>query len=186
VSASAETAGNAATEGKHVLSTARLDLRWVRDDDAEFIIELVNDPDWLRFIGDRGIRTAEDARAWMDTGPRPMYARGLGTCVVELRGEGTPIGICGLLERDWLDDVDLGYALLPRFRGAGYAREAAAAMVEHARELGLPRLLAIVSPEHEVSRRLLTTLGFTFERMERPSPDAAELCVYGRSLGDQP
>jgi RimJ/RimL family protein N-acetyltransferase len=167
-----------------VLATERLVLRRLGDADAEFIVELMNDPDWLRFIGDRGMHTPGDARAWIESGPRAMYVRrGFALFAVELRGEGTPIGICGLVERDWLEDVDLGYALLPRFRGAGYAREAAAATVEHARKLGLPRLLAIVSPENEASRGLLSTLGFTLERMARPSPDAAELCVYGRTLG---
>ncbi|HKP77297.1 MAG TPA: GNAT family N-acetyltransferase [Longimicrobiaceae bacterium] len=174
-----------AAEAQRVLSTARLDLRWVRDEDAAFIVELMNDPDWLRFIGDRGVRTPDQARAWMDAGPRPMYARGLGLCVVALRGEGTPIGICGLLERDWLEDADVGYALLPRFRGAGYAREAAAAMVERARELGMPRLLAIVSPGNADSIRLLEGLGFSFERRARATADADEVCVYARSLGGE-
>jgi RimJ/RimL family protein N-acetyltransferase len=164
-----------------VLTTERLVLRRLCADDGAFIFELMNDPDWLRFIGDRGIRTADDARAWIESGPRAMYARrGFGTYAVDLR-DGTPIGICGLVERDWLEDVDLGYALLPRFRGAGYAREAATAVVSYAQhDLGLPRLLAIVSPENAVSRRLLGELGFTFDRMARPSPAAEALCIYAR------
>src|SRR5215218_10903110 len=118
----------------HVLSTERLVLRRLAAEDAEFILELMNDPDWLRFIGDRGIRTVEDARGYIATGPVDMYARlGFGLYAVELREDRTPIGICGLIRRDWLEDVDLGFAFLPHFRGAGYAHEAAAETLEYAR-----------------------------------------------------
>ena len=167
----------------NVLSTERLVLRHLDESDASFIVELMNDPDWLRFIGDRGVRTLDDARGYIATGPGAMYARyGFGLYAVERRDEPGPIGICGLVRRDWLEDADLGFAFLPRFRRAGYAREAAAATLEHAAALGRKRVLAIVSPENEVSVRLLTTLGMTFQRMDRPAPDAAEVCVYGREL----
>lgn len=164
--------------------TDRLLLRRLTDDDASFLVELMNDPDWLRYIGDRGVRTLDDARHYVATGPGAMYARhGYGLYAVERRDEPGPIGICGLVRRDWLEDADLGFAFLPRFRGAGYAREAAAATLEHARsDLGLDRVLAIVSPENEASVSLLTKLGMTFLRMARPAPDAAEVCVYGREL----
>jgi ribosomal-protein-alanine N-acetyltransferase len=168
----------------HVLTTERLVLRHLAADDADFIVALMNDPDWLRYIGDRGIRTADDARGYIASGPVDMYARlGFGLYAVELRDDGTPIGICGLIRRDWLEDVDLGFAFLPRFRGAGYAHEAAAATVEHARDtLGLDRLLAIVSPENEGSVRLLGKLGMTFERRAQPPGAGGEVCVYGRAL----
>lgn len=167
-----------------VLTTERLVLRHLRAEDADFILALVNDPDWLRYIGDRGIRTADDARGYIATGPVDMYARlGFGLYAVELRGEGTPIGICGLIRRDWLEEVDLGFAFLPRFRGAGYAFEAAAATVEHARSpLGLGRLMAIVSPDNADSIRLLGKLGMTFERRVQPPGASGEVCVYGRAL----
>jgi len=169
----------------NVLSTSRLSLRRLDEGDAAFIVELMNDPDWLRFIGDRGVRTLDDARDYIATGPGAMYARhGYGLYAVERRNEPGPIGICGLVRRDWLEDADLGFAFLPAFRGAGYAREAAAATLEHAKDdLGLHRVLAIVSPENEASVRLLAKLGMTFQRMDRPAPDAAEeVCVYGREL----
>jgi RimJ/RimL family protein N-acetyltransferase len=170
----------------HVLATERLDLRRLTVDDAEFIFELTNDPDWLRFIGDRGIRTLDDARGYIETGPLAMYARlGFGLYAVELREGRTPIGICGLIRRDWLEDADLGFAYLPRFRGMGYAFEAAAATLEHAKSaLGMERVLAIVSPENEDSVRLLTKLGMTFQRMARPDGDAGEVCVFGRALAE--
>jgi RimJ/RimL family protein N-acetyltransferase len=168
-----------------VLSTERLVLRHLTAEDADFILALMNDPDWLRYIGDRGIRTADDARGYIATGPVDMYARlGFGLYAVELREDGIPIGICGLIRRDWLEDVDLGFAFLPRFRGAGYAYEAAAATVEHARApLGLDRLMAIVSPENEDSVRLLGKLGMTFERMAQPPGAGGQVCVFGRALG---
>src|SRR5215207_666754 len=157
-----------------VLETERLVLRWLAEEDASFILELANDPDWLRHIGDRGIRTVDDARGYIATGPAAMYARhGFGLYAVELRESATPIGICGLIKRDWLEDVDVGFALLPRFRGMGYAREAASATLEYARgTLGLLRIAAIVSPGNDDSIRLLAKLGLGFERMARPSADA--------------
>jgi RimJ/RimL family protein N-acetyltransferase len=168
----------------HVLTTERLVLRWLSSEDAEFIFELMNDPDWLRYIGDRGIRTVDDARGFIASGPVAMYARlGFGLYAVELREAHTPIGICGLIKRDWLEGVDVGFAFLPAFRGMGYAREAAAATLEYARTtLGLDRILAIVSPENDDSVRLLTRLGLAFERMGRAAPEAPEVCVYGRTF----
>ena len=167
----------------HVLTTERLVLRWLAAEDADFIVALMNDPDWLRFIGDRGIRTADDARNYIATGPAAMYARlGFGLYAVERREDQAAIGICGLVERDWLEAVDLGFAFLPRYRGVGYAHEAAAATLDHARTLGLDRVLAIVSPDNEDSVRLLAKLGFTFQRMARPPAAADEACIFERGL----
>ena len=96
-----------------VLETARLRLRHLRADDSQFILELVNDPDWLRFIGDRGVRTVEDARGYIEKGPMQMYSRlGFGLDLVELK-DGTPIGMCGLIKRATLHDVDIGFAFMP-------------------------------------------------------------------------
>lgn len=162
-----------------VLATERLVLRWLVEEDAGFILELMNDPDWLRFIGDRGVRTVEDARDYIATRLAAMYPRlGFGLYAVEPREGGAPIGICGLVKRDWLEDVDVGFAFLPRFRGMGYAREAAAATLEHASTLGFSRIAAIVSPDNDGSIRLLEKLGLGFERMARPSADADEVCVF--------
>jgi ribosomal-protein-alanine N-acetyltransferase len=167
-----------------VLATERLVLRWLAEEDAGFILELTNDPDWLRHIGNGGIRTLDDARGYIATGPAAMYARlGFGLYAVELRESGTPVGICGLIKRDWLEDVDVGFAFLPRFRGMGYAREAASATLEYARSaLGLCRIAAIFSPDNDASIRLLAKLGLSFERMARPAADGEEVCVFGGAL----
>jgi RimJ/RimL family protein N-acetyltransferase len=157
----------------YVLETDRLVLRRISIDDDAFILELLNDPGWLRFIGDRGVRTLEDARNYIINGPLDMYERlGFGLYAVELKDGGAAIGMCGLIKRATLPDVDLGYALLPRFAGQGYASEAAAAVLAYARQaLGLARVLAITSPDNERSIRLLERIGFRFESMLQLSED---------------
>jgi RimJ/RimL family protein N-acetyltransferase len=164
-----------------VIRTERLVLRRLTTEDAELILELVNDPDWLLYIGDRGVRSLQDARDYLLRGPIDMYARlGFGLFRVELRESGVPIGICGLIKRDALEDVDVGSALLPRFRSRGYAREAAAATLEYGREtLGLARIVAIVSPENHPSMGLLRKLGMGPERKIRLAEDADEVCLFG-------
>jgi len=162
--------------GREVLETDRLILRRLSTDDAAFILELVNDPDWLRFIGDRGVRTLDDARDYIRKGPVDSYARlGFGLFAVERKEGGPPIGICGLVKRDFLEDVDIGFALLPAFRGKGYAHEAARATMSYAREVvGLDRIVAITSPDNDASGRLLEKIGLRFECMIRISPDSPE------------
>jgi RimJ/RimL family protein N-acetyltransferase len=165
-----------------VLETDRLILRRLSADDAEFVLELVNDPAWLRFIGDRGVRTLDDAREYIRKGPVDSYSRlGFGLYAVEQKEGGSPIGICGLVKRDFLDDVDIGFALLPAFRGKGYAREAARATMSYAREVvGLERIVAITSADNDASARLLEEIGLRFERMIRISPDSPEnVRLYG-------
>lgn len=148
-----------------VLETARLRLRHLRADDSAFILALVNDPDWLRFIGDRGVRTVEDARGYIEKGPMQMYTRlGFGLYLVELK-DGTPIGMCGLIKRATLHDVDIGFAFMPAYRGQGYAQESAAAVRDYATgELGLERIVAITAPDNDASAKLLERLGFAYER----------------------
>ncbi len=163
-----------------MIHSERLTLRELRDSDAPFILELVNDPAWLRHIGDKGVHTLDDARAYIANGPAASHARhGFGLDLVELKADATPIGICGLIKRDTLPDVDIGYAFLPQFRGAGYAAEAAAAVIHHAREaLALPRLAAIVSPDNHDSIRVLEKLGLRFENMVRMSVDGPETKLF--------
>jgi len=163
-----------------VLETARLALRWLETDDAEFILQLVNEPSWLRFIGDKGIRTVDDARSYIEEGPVAMYRQlGFGLYLVELKESGDPIGICGLIKRDALEDVDLGFAFLPAFWGNGYAFESAAAVMDYGRRtFKLSRLLAITSQDNEISARLLEKLGFHFERLTRLATDSAEVKVF--------
>ena len=109
-----------------MLETDRLVIRAFVANDAGFIVELVNDPAWLLYIGDKNIRSRDDAARYIEDGPRAMYRRaGFGLWLVALK-DGTPIGMCGLIKRDGLEDVDLGFAFLPAHRGFGYAHEAAA------------------------------------------------------------
>jgi [ribosomal protein S5]-alanine N-acetyltransferase len=150
----------------HVLQTDRLILRRYTLDDAEFIVRLVNDPSWLRFIGDKNVHNLDDARRYLREGPLDMYERyGFGMFRVEERDGGTPAGMCGLIKRDTLPDVDVGYAFLPQFRGKGYAFEAASAVLEYGnRVFGLQRVLAITSPDNAGSIRVLEKAGMKFER----------------------
>lgn len=164
----------------HVVDTERLRLRWLEPDDAGFILELTNDPAWLLHIGDRGIRSEDDALRYIADGPRAMCERlGFGLYAVERLGGGRPIGLCGLIRRDWLDDVDIGFAFLPAYRRRGYALEAARATLEHARTgLGLQRIAAIVSPGNADSIRLLGKLGLTFAGWKTPPNGAEPVCVF--------
>lgn len=150
-----------------ILETERLLLRRLRLDDAEFIFELVNDPSWLRYIGDKDVKSVEAARGYLERGPMAMYERlGFGLYAVELKAGGEPLGICGLIKRDSLEDVDIGFAFLARHRGRGYAREAAAATLDYGRRvMGLGRIVAITSPDNEDSIRLLEAIGLRFERI---------------------
>ena len=162
------------------ISTRRLHLRWLVADDADFILRLVNDPDWLRFIGDKGVASLDDARRYIDDGPVAMYrSRGFDLNRVALREDDRAIGICGILERENLAEPDLGFALLPEFRGQGYALEAAAAVLEHAHtELGIGRVAAIVQPENRDSVRLLEKLGFGLEGEICMQPGGTSLDLY--------
>ena len=171
--------------GTKVCETDRLALRRFTLEDAAFVLELLNEPGWLRFIGDRNVRTLEDARAYLERGSIGHYARrGYGFYRVELKATGEPVGMSGLIKRDALDDVDIGFAQLARHAGRGYAQEAAAEVVRHAREdVGLARLVAITTPDNVRSISLLEKLGMRFERTIRLSDDEAELRLYGMELG---
>lgn len=162
------------------IDTARLALTELSQADAEFIRGLLNEPSFLRYIGDRGVRTVDDARRYIEDGPAAMYARhGYGLLRVARRDDGAPIGICGVLKRDGLPDPDLGFSLLPAYWSRGYAFEAAEAVLRDARaRLGVGRVLAITSPDNEPSIRLLGRLGFRFERMMQLSPDAGEVRLF--------
>jgi ribosomal-protein-alanine N-acetyltransferase len=167
-----------------VLETDRLRLRRLSHDDAEFMLRLLNEPSFIQNIGDRGVRTADDARAYISNGPVASYEKhGFGLWMVELRESGAPVGICGLLKREALEDADLGYALLPEFWSRGYALEAASAVKAYAREgLGLKRVGAVVDARNQSSIRLLERIGFRYERMVRLSDDAPELKLFASDL----
>ena len=147
-----------------VCETARLRLRHLLDSDAPFILALLNEPDFIRNIGDREVRTAEDARRYIQHGPTASYSQhGFGLWLVELRDSGDPIGICGLLKRDYLEHPDLGFALLPAFERRGFAYEAAHAVLNEAFSvMKFQKVLAISLPENLASIRLLKRLGFEY------------------------
>lgn len=167
-----------------VLQTERLSLRRMSLDNADFIVELLNDSAFLRFIGDKGVRTPDDARQYILTGPVDSYARhGFGLWIVEIKGSARPIGMCGLLKRETLSDVDIGFAFLPPYRSRGYAFESATAVLNHARAvLGLRRVVAIVNDDNTDSHRVLGKIGMRFERMIRLSEDGAEIRLFASDV----
>ena len=168
-----------------VFTTKRLALHRFTLDDAPFAFELVNDPAFLRYIGDRGVRTMDDARAYLSNGPLASYERhGFGLFKVVRLATGEPVGMCGLLKRDTLDDVDVGYAFLPAFWSHGYAIEAVAGTLDYARKTQqLTRVVAIVQPDNAASIRVLERAGFAFERTIQMSSDAKPLQLFARKLG---
>ena len=171
----------------NVLETDRLVLRRLTMDDAELILDLLNQPSFLRYIGDKGVRTLDDARNYILTGPMDSYERfGFGLYLAVLKEDGVPIGICGLLKRESLADVDIGFAFLPRFWSKGYAFEAASAVVAYGRStLGLDRIVAITAPDNEGSIRVLEKVGLRFERMIRFPQDGAEVKLFATMSGTQ-
>lgn len=170
--------------GRHVRETPRLRLRELTGDDAAFILELVNEPGWLRFIGDRNVHSLEDARGYIERGPVASYAKhGFGLWAVDLRETGERLGMCGLIRRESLPYVDLGFAFLERHHGHGYAREAAAAAVALASDTyALTRLLAITDLDNIASRKVLGHVGFTFEREFTWSENGQQQALFTQDL----
>ena len=167
-----------------LLETARLAIRLLSEDDAPFMLSLLNEPSFIRNIGDRGVRTIEDARAYIALGPMASYSRfGFGLYLVELKPPRPVIGICGILKRDELPEPDIGFAFLPAYWSQGYALESATAVRDYARDaLGLRRLLAIVSPSNDSSIRLLERLGFSCESLTRLTPEGHDVKLYTCAL----
>jgi RimJ/RimL family protein N-acetyltransferase len=163
-----------------VLCTRRLALRGLETTDAGWIQQLFSDPDVIRYVGDRGLRSLEDAERYLLSGPIASYERrGFGLWRVELATTGEPCGIAGLVQRDYLPGPDLGFAFLPAYRSRGYATEAATAVLSYAQEvLGISRVLAITTPDNEVSQRILRRLGFEMQKTIRVSGDEAELSLF--------
>lgn len=164
-----------------VVESERLILRWASEEDASFIQELVNDPAWLQYLGDRGIRTIDEARHYIQTSLMGMYEKyGFGLYMVELKENGDPVGICGLLKRDSLEHVDIGFAFSSTHHRKGYGYESAQATLKYAKEsLSLTKIVAITSTVNTPSSSLLEKLGFTFERMVKLPHDPDELKLYG-------
>jgi RimJ/RimL family protein N-acetyltransferase len=147
--------------------------------DAPFILGLLNEPSFIQNIADRGVRTVEDAARYIEEGPRASYAlHGFGLFMVELKDGAVPIGMCGLLKREWLADVDVGFAFVPQYWSKGYAYESAAGVMAWGGETrGLKRIVAITAPHNQGSARVLEKLGMKFARLMH-SPEGQESRLF--------
>jgi len=165
----------------NVIETNRLTHRKLTLDDAEFILDLLNQPSFIQFIGDRGVRTLEDAREYLSKRLIESYERfGFGLYLTLLKEGQIPIGICGLVKRDSLDDIDIGFAFLPQYWLKGYAFESASAVLTYAKNtLGIKRIVGIATPDNHGSIRVLEKIGLQFERMVKLSADDGELKLFG-------
>ncbi len=162
-----------------LLVTERLRLRELDEHDAAFVLELVNEPAWKRFIGDRGITALEGAQEYIRTVRESTQRHGFGLWAVEQSSDSTPVGICGLLRRDTLDDVDIGFAVLARYCGQGYAQESARAVLDHGHgPLGLARIVAITHPDNAASIRVLERIGLSRAGKTRLAEGGPELELY--------
>lgn len=168
------------------METERLSMRRLTLDDAELMLSVWNDPAFVLYVGDRGIRTIDHARAEIKSGAMRLYRDyGFGPYRVALKDGNTAIGICGIFHRDGLENPDIGFSVLPGFCNCGYAYESASAVVSYARDhLKLPRLIAIVSPDNAASVGLIKKLGLQFERMVRLPGEDHEIRLYGIALSD--
>lgn len=151
-----------------ILTTPRLALRWFTEDDAPFVLRLINDPDWHRHINDSGVRDEAAAREWIAQRlTAPYWTRGHGFWAVIDRASGSPVGLAGIFKRDSLPHPDVGYGFLSEWRGKGLAQEAAAACVAYARDtLGITRLMGITSPANTASQRVLAASGLHLQGTE--------------------
>ena len=163
-----------------VVETDRLILRRLTTEDTAFILDLLNQPSFLKFIGDRGVRTLDDASAYILKGPIASYERhGFGLYLTLLKESRIPIGICGLVKRDTLGDPDVGFAFLPQFWLKGYAFESASTVLAYGKNtLGLKRIVGVTSSDNIGSIRTLEKLGLRFERMTKLSDDGPELKLF--------
>ena len=168
------------------IETERLRMRWLTEADVPLMLAIWNDPTFVRYVGDRGIRTPEQALEELATGAFRGYTEfGYGPFHVSLRAGGEAIGVCGLYKREHYDDPDIGFAFLPDFCSQGYGWEAARAVRDYARDdLGLKRIIAIVSPENAASIGLLKKLGLVFERQDTYPDDGETICIYAIEWGD--
>ncbi len=164
----------------NTLQTKRLTLCPITINESAFIFELLNTPDWIKFIGDRNIRTLADARDYIaDKLIKGYQEDGFGLLLVKLQNNEAPIGICGLIKREALADIDIGFAFLPQFYGKGYAYEAAAATMDDARmNRGIKRIVAITTEVNLRSIRLLEKIGLHFEKRFYMEGDPEELLLY--------
>jgi len=170
-----------------IFETERLILREFNLDDASFIVELLNSPNWKKYIGDKNVNSLDDAAKYIQNSLLKSYKEnGFGLSRVELRGEGTPIGMCGLIKRETLDGIDISFAFLPEYARKGYGFESAVAMLEYGKSvLKLKRMAAITVGYNLASIGLLKKLGLKFEKMIMIPNDDEELMLFGIDFGDE-
>lgn len=168
------------------LETKRLCMRWLSLDDADLMLAIWNDPAFVQHVGDRGIRTIDEARDTLEEGAFKLYEdHGYGPYRVALTVDDTAIGTCGLFRREGFADTDIGYAFLPEYCGRGYAYESASAVLEHARtDLQLARIMAFVAPGNSASIGLTKKLGLRFERITRLAGENHDVALYSKPLQD--
>lgn len=166
-----------------IFETERLRLREFTLEDTTFIIELLNTAGWLQFIGDRNVRTEEQATKYLEDGPLKSYREnGFGLSLVELKETTEPIGMCGLLKRNYLEKADIGFAFLPAFSGQGYAFEIASALLVYAKEkLNIPAVMAITVPTNDKSIKLLEKIGLSFNKVINAPPTNEALHLYSQN-----
>ena len=164
----------------NLIETGRLLINKITIDDAAFILELMNDKDWIKNIGDKGVRTIEDAQAYIQNRFLKTYIESnYGFYTMNLKNTLQIIGIVGLVDRKGIDHIDIGYGILPEFRGKGYAFEAAKAIYDYGyQELNLEKIVAIVNPDNLPSIKLLSKLGLEFEKMVRLPDEEIEILLY--------
>lgn len=164
----------------NIIETNRLILRKFILDDAGFVLELLNSPSWLKYIGDRNVKNLEDAKNYISDKLISSYIKnGFGLYEIILKKDNIPVGMCGLIKRDTLENIDLGFALSPVFTGNGYAFEAAFATLNYAKTvLKLERIIAITTTENKNSIKLLEKLKFVFEKMVLLSNEEEELMLF--------
>lgn len=170
-----------------MLETERLILSQLSYDDSDFILELLNEPAFKKYIGDRGVRTLEDAAGYLRNGPMDSYERhGFGLYRVRRKTDRASVGMCGLVKRDNFEYPDLGFAFLERHWANGFAYESSCATIEHARkELGLTHVIAVANADNDSSVRLLGKLGFRYERMVCMPGETTEICRFSLDLHAQ-
>ncbi len=165
-----------------MLETERLHIVKFSEEHAAFVLDLLNTPAWIQFIGDRGVRTLEEARQYIVNGPLKSYEQfGFGPYLIRLKESDRPIGLCGLFKRETLEDVDIGFALLPAYAGYGY--EAASAVITYAvQEWKLPRIIGLTTAANQYSIRLLEKLGLRFEKKILFRTDGVESLLFGLTV----
>ncbi|MDN3642752.1 GNAT family N-acetyltransferase [Lutimonas halocynthiae] len=164
----------------NVISTDRLLINRITLDDAGFILKLMNDKDWIKNIGDRGIRTIEETEEYIRTRFLKTYDEvGFGFYSLIRKSDQQIIGIAGLVDREGLDHIDIGYGMLPEFRGKGYAFEATKAVYDYGyKDLKLDKIIAIVNPDNPSSIKLLSKLGLEFEKMIRLPDEEIDIMLF--------